>query len=191
MKYIFVHIPKTAGSLIKTLLKISPKTPNIIVPQIKSLKNSLGHYKISEIESEFLGKNLNYFSITRNPYDRIYSVWKFLMLKNGSINALPKVEKDFCDFLISLKNKKYNNMFFDSQLSFLDNNFEKVTVIKYEEKNKIEDFLEENDVRWMDKKINASPGIFYKNAYVDDSYKSIVKELYEEDFKTFDYDFEL
>lgn len=188
MNYVFIHIPKTAGSFIKTLIKISPKKPNIFSPQIDFDKISLDHYKISEIKNEFFGKNLNYFAITRNPYDRIYSVWKFLMLKNGSVKLLPQVEKDFCDFLVSLKNKKYNGRFFESQLSFLDNDFEKIKIIKYEEKNKIQTFLEENNVRWIDKKINDTPGIFYKDAYIDDSYASIVRELYQEDFEKFDYD---
>jgi hypothetical protein len=191
MKYIFIHIPKTAGSLIKTLIKISPKTPNIIVYHIDDKPDLLEHYRISEIKKSFFVKDLNYFSIVRNPYDRIFSMWKFLKFRNGNIKLLPKVEENFYDFLVSLKNKEYNCNFFYSQSTFLDDDSEKITSIKYEEKDKIKNFLEENNIRWMDKKINNSLGIYYKDAYVSDLHTSIIKELYEEDFKRFNYKFEL
>lgn len=194
MSYIFIHIPKTAGSLIKILLKISPKTPNIKFNLPKNMEDSyLGHYRVSEIKETYTNKKLKYFSIVRNPYDRAFSMWKFLQLSRSNSDhvLLPKIEDNFLDFLSSLKSNKYDSRFFKSQSYFLDEDFENITTIKYEEMNKIKDFLEENNVRWMDKKINQSPGIYYKDAYVSELSKEIVKELYAEDFKRFNYDIDL
>lgn len=191
MNYTFIHIPKTAGTLVKTLIKISSKTPKISCLEPKNHKNSLGHFRVSEIKKSFPDKELKYFGIVRNPYDRVFSMWKFLRIGSKPHALLPKVEDNFLNFLISLKNNESDSRFLKSQSYFLDEDLEKIMVIKYEEKDKIINFLEENDVRWMDKEVNKTPGIYYKDAYVNDLSREIVKELYAEDFERFDYDIQL
>lgn len=205
MKYIHVHIPKTAGIFIKTLLRINPTEPNIIIPFENSnifqsccgKRKDIDPFTIEHQSISFIKENLknidfsnyNFFSIIRNPYSRIHSMWKFLKNKNGSIEQLPVVEDTFSEFLFSLKDNKYSGIFFLSQCKYLNEDLDKTIIFKLEEIEKIKKFLEENNIRWLDKKINESKGPDYKSEYTDEL-KKIVEDIYEEDIETYKYNFE-
>ena len=66
LKLIFVHIPKTGGTSIKKSLGITNR--------------SLGYHKrANDIKKEIPDKWKNYFkfSVVRNPYDRVYSIYSY------------------------------------------------------------------------------------------------------------------
>lgn len=204
MKYIFIHIPKTAGRFVKTLVRINPNIPNIVVPFDKDFpfinsnekfeQITIEHQTISFIKNYFNIKNFeenNFLSIVRNPYSRVHSMWKFLNEKNGIFSELPKVEDNFENFLISLDKKKYKGIFFKPQIYFLDESIEHTKIFKYEKFEEFKQFVIKNNVRWIDKKINATKGIPYYEAYNKSFMLDIVKNIYYEDFISFNYNLDL
>ena len=99
-KIIFIHIPKTAGvSLVKSIFG------NVTLE---------GHRFVSFYKKVFGNKYFYFFTFTivRNPWDRLYSAYKFL--EKGGINIHDKnafethfsTYKDFEDFVLNGLNKK-------------------------------------------------------------------------------------
>ena len=56
-EYLFVHIPKCAGTQLETLFK------------------SYGHRSLIEVQRNYGLKKFNTFTIVRNPYDRFISAY--------------------------------------------------------------------------------------------------------------------
>ena len=89
--FIHIHIPKNAGTFIKMLSDNSPES-RIFYPYLnQSTKDPYGwgktfsivmklHYNVSFLEKNvpsIKSPKVQLFSVVRNPYDRIYSLWKF------------------------------------------------------------------------------------------------------------------
>ena len=100
---LFVHIPKTGGSVIENELKkkysqtlYSSWKNNILPPpfNIKSLQHqnytTLHEYR-DKLNIDF--NNIKVFAIVRNPYDRVISdlFWQRLLKKNASAENVYKV----------------------------------------------------------------------------------------------------
>jgi hypothetical protein len=82
-KFIFLHIPKVAGTSIERFLReIDPE-----IPQKVLRKRGFSH---------FLNDYLDYyvFSFARNPYDRFVSAWKWGELKFSKEGELPFYKKE-------------------------------------------------------------------------------------------------
>lgn len=198
--WIYIHIPKTAGLFINSRISESKTTSKILTPFVytqnyDSLLSS--HPTISFVRNHLQLSNdtrIGFVTTVRNPYDRIYSLWKWSR-KFGSSTRLDftNVEENFEDFVISLGNGKYDVYYFmQKQISFLNGGEDRhVKIIKFENLNtEGKTFFEENGVTWSNLKVNAIPKINYIDAYTTIS-KNIVKEKYKEDFELFNYSLDL
>jgi chondroitin 4-sulfotransferase 11 len=101
-KYIFIHIPKTAGTSIKKYLSSFRSKEDYQSPE-DPLEN-FGHNKLSYYEFKY--KNIEdfyKFCFIRNPYDRMVSLYKYT-------KKWLKFNYSFLKFCQSIKiGKKYTN----------------------------------------------------------------------------------
>jgi hypothetical protein len=197
--YIHIHIPKTAGCFIRSL-----NAPKIFYPQFKMVNAGIQfHYTI-----RFLKKYLNsacdervgIFTVVRNPYARVYSLWKWLSKKTedgggGNFGCIyqPLVTDDFETFVKDLCSDYYLGYYgVQSQVYYIrgyeDLNFE---FFKLEETEKLKNFLVNCcDATWSDVKVNESPGEDYRTVYTPEL-ANVVKNYFEEEFETFGYSTDL
>jgi hypothetical protein len=206
--YIHIHVPKTAGSFIKYLSKNSPNTKifypfDTIHPEHSSdYSKTLSylmkcHYNISFLKKYVPSINsskVQLFSVVRNPYDRIYSLWKFCK-KEGSMGSMSvfKVPDEFKDFVYELCDDEYLGQYFaQSQLFFLKGMEEYNTkIFKFEEMKILEKFLvDECNLIWEDTKRNAIPGVNYKDMYTPEL-SEMVKTKFKKEFEVFGYSTDL
>ena len=187
-KTIFIHIPKTAGvSLAKAIYGDV------------SLE---GHRSFYFNSIALNTKSEKYFSFTfvRNPFDRLYSAYKFL--SKGGINYLDKLAfqthlsefKDFEDFILNGLNKKliYEITHFIPQHEYLCDNKGNILV----------DFIGrfenlDKDILLLSKKLkkdinlshhNFNRKLDYKKVYTDEMI-SKVHQIYKKDIDIFKYNF--
>jgi len=197
--YIYIHIPKTAGMFIKDLILKSEKNSKIFdpftnvndfsipvrnAPTIKFVKQQL-----PAANSDAVG----FFVIVRNPYDRVYSMWKWSR-QNGVIGSLefPAVPNTFEEFVTQLQQGDYNNFYFmQSQLNFIQGeDISNLKLFKFEDLDSIKSFLQSCNVGWSEEKINNIPGPSYKDVYTPEMVE-IVKTKYKDEFETFGYSTDL
>lgn len=128
-KEFFIHIPRTGGTTVSQLLGIRDK------------KNLAGDYPIKEVSNRKLPKNFTYseiesgypyikdschfFSIVRNPWERILSeyLWRKKNMNNVKIKHLDSFDK-FVQFVSYKVERKYFpfcflDCHFDTQFSYL------------------------------------------------------------------------
>ena len=188
-KAIFVHIPKTAGiSLIKSIYG-----ENI---------DSGGHRKITHLSKLMPGSINDYFTFTivRNPWDRLYSAYKFL--NKGGINQhdenafrlhLSSIDS-FEDFVMNWlhEDNLKHIIHFYPQSWFLKNNDEKVEldfIGRFEYLNS--DFAEIANKMGVNNKLkhlNKGDKRHYKSVYTKEMIEK-VKLIYKEDIERFNYTF--
>ena len=187
---IFIHVPKCAGMSVAL-----------------SLYGCLagGHTTADEYRVIFGHEFFEYytFSIVRNPYDRLVSAYEYITNKEHEVwpeNEKTKrsIKRDcicFKDFvekkLNTMSKRKYHFM---PQSKFIKTEGKVCIdkIIKFE--NLSEDFKE------VKRKINPNASLMQKNKnenrkiyqhYYDKKTISKVKKIYEEDFETFNYRFEI
>ena len=191
-KLIFVHIPKTAGNSIKYAL---------------SLKGD-NHRTLSSIVDE---ENINiqeYFTFTfvRNPYSRLVSAYNFI--KNGGYNGNNKWDikvrdtyiknLSFKDFVLENCYNKKNQIkcnHFIGAVHFLPQTYFIDTKIDFI--GKVENLQKDFDIV-CDRVGIPHLTLKHKNIgekanyldYYDNELIEIVKSLYHDDFKKFNYKFE-
>lgn len=190
-KFIFIHIPKTAGNGI-----------------IKSLygKKATGHtYAIwyKKFDSKKFDKFFK-FALVRNPWDRLVSA--FFYLQEGGMNKKDKNFSDkylkkhnnFKNFVLSLEDEKYRQLIlswvhFIPQYKFV---FHKDNLLvdyigKYENLEQSYNFIRKKLGINKNKKLekhNASEHKPYYE-YYNDKMIDIIYSMYEEDIKRFNYTF--
>jgi hypothetical protein len=190
-KFIFLHIPKTAGlSLVEALSKNS-----------HSNDFKKGHFKLQRYFDSF---NDTYdlseyfiFSIFRNPFER--SVSAFNYLKQGGLNDFDKKARDklgmqnlsFKEFVLKYFRKDLHQQHFIPQVDFIGQHFNMVNFIgKFE--NLQEDFNTICDkIGIPQQKLphkNKSNHKHYTE-YYDEETKQIVAEKYARDIEYFGYEF--
>jgi len=197
LKLIFIHIPKTAGTTIRTLLL--KNDPDVI---------SDIHLPYIEIKEKYFKENnideYNIFSIVRNSYDIVVSLYCYTIKnKHYIIDEIDKNTITFSEFI-----KKY----FINQLPYLSmGNREYIkNILRYENLNlDFKHFLINNNIKlqyddldcvgflgWIDentskhKGINVSNNIHYSNFYTIDDY-DIVTRLLQKDIDYFNFTFQI
>lgn len=107
--YIFIHIPKNSGKHIRD--KILNDTNNEIIKSYWNIELNLDLAHIPYIKKDQFIENqieYNYFTYTRNPYDRIISAYFY---KNYNVNI-----DDFKNFLKNILVLYDFSMIFDSSI---------------------------------------------------------------------------
>lgn len=187
-KTIFIHIPKTAG-----------------VSLAKAIYGDVTHEGHRSLYFNSIALNIKNevyfsFSFVRNPFDRLYSAYKFL--KKGGLNHHDKLAfqthlsefKDFEDFILKGLNKKliYQITHFIPQHEYLCDSKGNILV----------DFIGRfeclaNDILLLSKRLkkdinlshhNFNSKLDYKEVYTDEMiYK--VQQIYQKDIDIFKYNF--
>ena len=187
-KTIFIHIPKTAGvSLVKAIFgDVSFE----------------GHRSFYFNSIALNIKNEKYFSFTfvRNPFDRLYSAYKFL--QNGGMNHLDKLVfqkhlsefNDFEDFILNGLNRKliYKITHLIPQHEYLCDNKGSILVDfvgRFEDLER--DILLLSTILSKDIKLshhNYNKKLDYREAYTSEMINK-VNQIYQKDIDIFKYTF--
>jgi hypothetical protein len=184
MKPLFIHIPKTAGSSLWYLNKKINLLPSFLY----------GHQ--SQYEQEILCEIHNYkpnycFTIVRNPYTRIISIYNYLRDRvyfRGSRDEIYTdselvLEEWVEKFIVSPSKKARSvclNHHFTPQVCFLNGKSD-VNIFKFEELDKLEDFF-----RIKLPHANASNNK-YQAVHTEKSIE-FVRKYYKDDFERFGYE---
>ena len=187
-RVLFIHIPKTGGTSIESLLStkasmtfFSPKPPN-------GLKVCPQHLTFNDLEV-LLGKSYWdwSFTIVRNPYRRLESEYRF---RTGLGSHRYGKETDFSTWVVkSIENVKKDRCFWDNhfrpQTDFMA---EGVSIFKFEEglnpavrqaADQLDIELEKNLER---KNVSEKKSVSWTRETLD-----LVNEYYQDDFDFLDY----
>ena len=187
-KTIFIHIPKTAGiSLLRSIFG------DVTLE---------GHRSVSFYKQVFGNRYSDFFTFTivRNPWDRLYSAYKFL--QKGGINIHDKnafethlfIYKDFEDFVLKGLNEKiiWEIMHFIPQHEFVCDKNGRIIVDyvgKFDNLNKSLDEI--NDILKSDFELehhNKTDKKDYKDIYTPEMIEK-VHQIYQKDIDIFEYNF--
>lgn len=175
----FIHIPKTGGSALHTELH----KQNEIALSIP------GHLSVKNIH---ISKEIDVFSIVRNPYERMKSIYRHYYEKK----LLNADKKTFKEFVVGVMNSfKSNNIMNDlphvkSQSFWVcdwSGNVVVDDIIKYEsyDTDVIKYLNEKNiDITFIPKQRVGNKSI---KAELTDEVKEIIYEIYKSDFINFNY----
>jgi hypothetical protein len=197
--YIHIHIPKTAGCFVREL-----RAPKVFYPELENVNAGLKYHFTVKFLKKYLpaacDEKVGIFAIVRNPYDRVYSLWKWLSrdVRDGGGGVFgeiyqPLITDDFETFVRDLCSDYYLGYYgVQSQLYYIkgheDLNFE---FFKLEETEKLKDFLVDScGATWSDKKVNESPGQDYRTVYTPEL-ADLVKNYFAEEFEFFGYPVDL
>jgi hypothetical protein len=197
--FIFIHIPKTSGRYMKKIIIENNKFDKKI--NFHSVQNpspmwipSSDHISIKELKKLINEDYLNYikfFTIVRNPYNRLYSLWHFLKYGDTEKDNIPLstgsfyLPEDFKKFIEYYCEGDYDcHYIFQSQLFFIKGEeLSNIKILKYEDRNLINQFLNES-------KIEIKPNNVKQKNYMDfytEEMKEMVYNKLKEEFTTFNY----
>jgi hypothetical protein len=207
-KFIFVHVPKTAGqSMTRALEPFSDNRPR------KGLRRLLSHLPVPESPDAIafpmhvsarwarlklpgkVFKSYRKFAVVRNPYDRAVSLYHYLSQKTDH-HSYEKVSRlSFKGFLLYLAERRMTKN--PTQLAFIaDAHGNPIVdnILRFETLN--EDFKALCDDLGMDGQVelpkkNASDHRPYWEYYKDQTTQDLVKDLFAADFEAFGYSKEL
>ena len=188
--YIPIHIPKTGGTTIQTLVfETNEQLKNNLDPPHKCnvyYPFQHVHIPVNKIREKITKKkypNIDTFAIIRNPYTRIYSLWKFIRFKR----LHGEVASDFNIFVSEYCSGKYKNVqFFESQLFFLKGD-EDIRIFKLEKMDILKEFLtKECNVIWKDLQSNQTMGPPHYKMYDETSIR-LIKYYLKEEFEILNY----
>tara|TARA_Y100000310_G_C20149471_1_gene564018 strand:+ start:13 stop:573 length:561 start_codon:yes stop_codon:yes gene_type:complete len=177
-KIIFIHIPKTAGTSIRSYFKSISRRK----------KKPRKHATIKEIEYSFPTEYKTYkkFTVVRNPYDRILS-W-FFYLKTKKNSHVQNMEfKEWLNYLVEIKKNKIFSTKHITSIIMLSQSFwinNTVEIIKFENLNEELNKLFNKQINLPI--INKSNHKYYLEYYNKESL-NIIYDIYKEDFKKFNY----
>jgi len=176
-KIFFVHIPRTGGRFIKSLLLSNKFKTEFIYTIYKGVENHHLHHNLLIDFKEY--KDNPKFTIIRNPYERTRSILSIIK-KNNFENNLESL-------LNSLPNKSINN-WLRPQCDFIGKNCK---VWKYEKglKKKFIDWLNDNfNLGLIYNKVNYA--IFDYDNYcklnMNNDIKNLTKKLYTKDIELYE-----
>lgn len=169
-KTCYIHIPKTGGSTIEYIL--------------------FGRILTSEHGPVELYKNYYHyfiFSIVRNPYTRIISVYNYYIQGgNQSIHDKNLISKNtsLCNFLVNYNSKKIFHL--RTQFSFLKNSDNINYIAKFENfEDEVKKICEILKIR-----VNKIPNkrkSKYNNIIITPKFINLVNKIYRDDFVNYNY----
>lgn len=212
LKTIFIHIPKAGGTSIETVLCDFPLFRYQLVNKYNwygNIKNDETKYELDHSTMAYLKRNCKYydnsyfsFAIVRNPYARLVSEYHYckyqysrLIKKLDSFKDFVYELKDKFDYV--LKNKEKDHLYVSHYLPqyLFTHNYRKVKIVNkiYKLENLNEQWNEICEILEIDKELvktekNASKFEYNYEDYYDDEIKSIVYEMYKDDFEIFNYE---
>lgn len=201
---IFIHIPKNAGQSIELSflsdigLSYENRAPLLLRPRVNCDNNSpprLAHLTARQyVELKYIPQKMytSYykFCVCRNPWDRAFSLYKFLTDQSKPFNQF--VKDDF-----TKKIYKELHWFAMNQARFIQNQTQDLLVDRVIRFERLESEFNEVATRLNLKtkqlthtnKSNNSKKIDYREAYCEKS-KRIIADLYQEDINLFGYSFD-
>lgn len=179
-KFMFYHIPKTAGTSLHTVLKRYAVGPHVNEPHLTRVRSHVG---VEPTWDKYKGSEYFSFAIVRNPYDRMFSLYNFLkrrrVIKETLEEFINKMDREPSQF----KLLNYNGVV---PLSFVG---------KFE--NLEEDFNFIADKIKIKERYKNLPKLFkavnngnYKEQ-INNELKAIIDEKHHDDFINFNYKKEL
>jgi len=197
-KYLFVHIPKCAGSSITYSL-----SGKHFAKYDEKRKLYVQHATAKELKDFYFNekewKSLFKFAIVRNPFERVVSSYNFLC----TAMKMPKNKPTFKDFVYK---KNVFGKLLDPNAPDKRGNFyhHSRPMVKYlfEEGELLVDFIGrfenlEDDWKYISKRIKKDKKLIHSNKishphyidYYDEQLKNKVAEEYKEDLEVFGYKF--
>jgi FkbM family methyltransferase len=201
-KYLFVHINKSCGGVITNNLKKNGLTE--ITGKHRSLKDML---YIAENDINLSRKNLFMFTIVRNPWERMLSMYLFYHKNNYNapeyFSGDDKIDNDFNNWIEYIYSSSYDktkihscvNIFkycFSNQLNWVkdsnDNIIENINIYKIEELD-LKDFFEKKlNLHDFDSDTRIHPTKHrHYSYYYNEKSKNLVSQHYQEDIDYFGY----
>ena len=179
-KFMFYHIPKTAGTSLHTVLKRYAVGSHVNEPHLTRVRSHVG---VEPTWDKYKGSEYFSFAIVRNPYDRMFSLYNFLkrrrVIKETLEEFINKMDREPSQF----KLLNYNGVV---PLSFVG---------KFE--NLEEDFNFIADKINIKERYKNLPKLFkavnngnYKEE-INNELKAIIDEKHHDDFINFNYKKEL
>ena len=163
---VFIHIPKNLGTTIETVILKNYYKFDIKDDELPNEKNSSiwynywnSKYQIKDIffKQEFKSKHtqpisvylnsfkeiVNLFTIVRNPYDRIISLYYDTINRKEHYGIHHSYNESFDHFIKSeyFKNNKLLPHYSKRQIDFIDVDNTNIKILKFEEKDKIIEYF--------------------------------------------------
>lgn len=176
-KIIFIHIPKTAGTFVTTLIK-------------KIDKNSVSYPHTRYIDACKIIKNIDdyfIFTVIRNIYDLLISLYEYIK-QNPFHNQHNEIKNiSFKEYIYKLDKKEIISHI--NQLDYIEK-CKNIFIINYDKNNLNNElynlFKNKFDINiTLPKNINISKR--NNNIYYDKDTINIVKKLYKKDIKRFNF----
>jgi len=175
-KYLFVHIPKTAG---QSIFKFIEKDK--IDQWVRTATRRHDSYMQLK-KNNIIGENIFSFAVVRNPYTRAYSCF-------NQYNKTNKTEISFIEYLNNIKDNKISvetPLLHLPQYKYVIDDSDNIGVTKlykFENLKELEDDIQ--DTLSFDN-VGEYDTDSYNKDYTEEAI-NIVKELYEQDFIRFEY----
>lgn len=188
--FIFIHIPKNAGTSIERALGIPILNHDTCI----SMKRKIGDKRFN---------NRFKFAFVRNPYDREVSLYKYKLKENKDTAPSSFLKMTFEEWLGEKwrQHEEYGKVI---DLQLYEHAWPQMQYLKNEENEIVVDFIGKfenlnSDFEFVKKKLGVKAtlphlkpsndnGKGYRSYYSETS-KSIVENIYKEDFEHFDYTF--
>jgi hypothetical protein len=197
-KFIFIHVPKSAGTSIRSAL-----SPFCYANKITSLKNKLlkkkpiesnnfdHHIKVDELKAKLPANIFNQyfkFGIVRNPFDRQVSTYHFIQQnKEHFQNELVK-KMSFEDYVVWRVEKGMNyqkDFLFDSQGNQLVDFVGRIENINQDFQYICDKIGVKNELKHVNKSIHKD----YRKMYTGSTFE-LINKAYAEEIELFGYDFD-
>jgi hypothetical protein len=185
-KFIFLHVPKTAGTSIHIYLK---DYYGLQGNERLDPPPDLHHKKVEDILKENSNyKNYFKFCVVRNPFARLFSAYKDFRFQRGLISV------DFDKFVLNEFVKNFSNdVHFIPQHNFTHVNDKLFVdkVIKYENLEEVSKCFKKIGIEFKGLSLHresSRPNESY-HAHYNDSMTRIVTDFYKKDLELFNYTF--
>lgn len=178
----FIHIPKTGGSSMTSILKNQEGTEYV----------STSHNHIGKFENI---KDYYIFCIVRNPFTRFASAYYHQCRKEGFMTVKKFIESIFKHDYLFFPQSYFikNGSSSEKQVSFIGRyeNYENDVNHIFQKINVTDSLPHLNRNPIYDKHPNLNQETFYKHMYQEEWMKDWVRERYKDDFKQFNYGLEI